>query len=359
MKIVIPRERANGETRVAATPETVQKLTASGYKLKVETDVGKASGFQNEDYYKAGAEIAERAEDLYAEDAIILKIRPPLDNEESLLHKGHILVANFQAYPYGESLKRLAKREISAVALDKIPRIARAQSMDVLSSQSSLNGYAAVLTAANLLPRAIPLMMTAAGTVTPARVLVLGAGVAGLQAIATAKRLGAQVAGFDVRAEVREQVESLGAKFIQVKAENNQNGVYAGKTSAEYQKQQRLLIAEQMTNSDIVITTALIPRQKAPILIKRDMLEQLPLQAVVFDMAAAWGGNVEGVEEQKIIKYGKITLVGDSYPAVRIPETASRLWANNVYNLLAATKLDEEDELIKQMMVVKDGKVIV
>ena len=148
MKIVIPRERANGETRVAATPETVQKLTASGYKLKVETDVGKASGFQNEDYYKAGAEIAERTEDLYAEDAIILKIRPPLDNEESWLHKGHILVANFQAYPYTEPLKHLAARGISAVALDKIPRIARAQSMDVLSSQSSLNGYAAVLTAA-------------------------------------------------------------------------------------------------------------------------------------------------------------------------------------------------------------------
>ena len=301
MIISIPRERRNGETRVAATPETVRRYVSLGFAVRVEQNAGRLSGFPDETYRQAGAEIVADTAALWKGAGLILKIWAPQPEEDAYLFPGQTIVANFQALDNRERAAVFAARRTTCFALELIPRISRAQSMDILTSQSNLAGYKAVLKGVNMLDRALPMMMTAAGTVPPARVLILGAGVAGLQAIATAKRLGAQVYAADVRPSVKEQVESLGARFVDVENEENfeDNGGYAGETSAAYQKRQQKAVAEQLAKTDLAVTTALIPGKPAPRLISAEMLRNMPEGSVVVDMAAAAGGNVEGSQENR------------------------------------------------------------
>ena len=275
---------------------------------------------------------------------------------------------NLEALASPARVAELAGQGMTCFALDMLPRISRAQSMDILSSQSNLAGYKAVINAVNLLPRAIPLMMTAAGTVSPAKVLVLGAGVAGLQAIATAKRLGAQVFASDVRPQVKEQVESLGARFLEVKTSETfeTSGGYAQETSPEYRRQQQLAVTEQLAKTDIAVTTALIPGKKAPVLITRGMIEHMPRGSVIIDMAAANGGNVEGSIDNQTVNVNGVTIVGNSNLASELPASASRLFAQNIYNFLAPMYQKEtkqivfnyDDELISKTCVAKSGELL-
>lgn len=368
MIIAIPRETTIGENRVAVTPEQVKKYSEWGFQVKIETSAGTASGFDDDDYLKAGAEIAPDAAQTYQHADIILKIWAPLPDEDRLLKPGQTIIANFQALAHPARVAELAKQGLTCFALDMLPRISRAQSMDILSSQSNLAGYKAVINAVNLLPRAIPLMMTAAGTVSPAKVLVLGAGVAGLQAIATAKRLGAQVFASDVRPQVKEQVESLGARFLEVKTSETfeTSGGYAQETSPEYRRQQQLAVAEQLAKTDIAVTTALIPGKKAPVLITRGMIEHMPRGSVIIDMAAANGGNVEGSIDNQTVNVNGVTIVGNSNLASELPVSASRLFAQNIYNFLAPMYQKEtkqivfnyDDELISKTCVAKSGELL-
>jgi len=368
MIIAVPVERAIEETRVAATPETVKKYAAWGIETRIEQNAGNRAGFTDKEYELAGAKIISSPQELYKHADIILKINAPLPEELTYLTSGQTIIANLQALSHPAHIKELADKGLICMALDMLPRISRAQSMDILSSQSNLSGYAAVIEAASRLNKAIPLMMTAAGTVPPAKVLILGAGVAGLQAIATAKRLGAQVYAFDVRPQVKEQVESLGAKFIEVSQEHFEaSDGYASETSLAYQKQQQAAIAAQLATADIVITTALIPGKQAPILITADMLKQMPEGGVIIDMAAASGGNVEGSIDGQIIKINNIEIIGNSNPATLIPATASKLFANNIYNFLAAQYqtngkrivFNFEEELVSKVCVAKGGKLLI
>lgn len=369
MLIAVPRELTSGETRVAAVPAVVKKYRAWGFQVRVETGAGLKAGFSDEDYKEAGAEIAEGAAEVYHHADIILKIWAPLPEEEAYLSRGSMIIANFQNLDSFERLEQLTTLGLTCFALEKLPRISRAQSMDILSSQSNLAGYKAVIEAVNLSQSAVPLMMTSAGTVTPARVLVLGAGVAGLQAIATAKRLGALVYASDVRPAVKEQVESLGGKFVEVEADVGfeASGAYASETSEEYKKAQELAVAEQLTKTDIAITTALIPGRPAPKLIKSCMLDRMPRGAVIIDMAAAAGGNVDGSVDRKTVEINGITIVGNSNLAAGVPHSASILFANNLYNFLASQYHSEthtltfnyEDELVKSTCIAKAGKVLI
>ncbi len=367
MIIAIPRELTIGETRVSATPETVKKYVQLGLLVRVEKGAGNAAGFSDEEYAAAGAIIYDTQKALYTHANIILKIRAPLIEEERYLVSGQVVVANFQALFRPERIRKFASKGLICMALDMLPRVSRAQSMDILSSQSNLAGYMAVIEAIGNLTKSVPLMMTAAGTLPAAKVLVLGAGVAGLQAVATAKRLGAQVSVFDVRAQVREQVESLGAKFIDVVEEANfeTDGGYASETSSEYQERQSQAIFGQLETADVVITTALIPDKKAPVLIKASMLSSLSKNVVIVDLAAAKGGNVEGTVDGQTIRIGRAQIIGASNLPSRIPLSASKLFANNIYNFLAFQYhkdsrqiiFNYDDELVNKVCVTKDGKV--
>ena len=369
MIIAVPREIAPGETRIAATPEVVKKYLRWGLPVRIESGAGLKAGFTDETYKEAGAEIAADAAAVYEHAGIILKIRAPLPQEDQYLSAGQIIIADFQALSRPSRIADFAKRGLTCFALELMPRISRAQSMDILSSQSNLAGYKAVINAVNLLDKAVPMMMTAAGTVTPARVLILGAGVAGLQAIATAKRLGAQVFASDVRPQVKEQVESLGARFVEVSPSENFEtaGGYATETSEDYKKKQRLAVAEQLIKTDIAVTTALIPGKKAPILITADMIKHMAPGSVIIDMATASGGNVEGSQEGKNIVVGGVKIVSGSNLAAEIPNSASRLFANNIYNFLAPMYHNEsrnisfnyDDELINKTCVAKSGQILI
>lgn len=367
MIISIPRERRNGETRVAATPETVRRYVSLGFAVRVEQNAGRLSGFPDETYRQAGAEIVADTAALWKGAGLILKIWAPQPEEDVYLSPGQTIVANFQALDNRERAAVFAARQTTCFALELIPRISRAQSMDILTSQSNLAGYKAVLKGVNMLDRALPMMMTAAGTVPPARVLILGAGVAGLQAIATAKRLGAQVYAADVRPSVKEQVESLGARFVDVENDENfeDNGGYAGETSAAYQKRQQKAVAEQLAKTDLAVTTALIPGKPAPRLISAEMLRNMPEGSVVVDMAAAAGGNVEGSQDNQTVRIGGVTVIGNSNLAAGVPASASTLFARNIFNFLNAmynpeTKnitFDFADELVAKTCICKDGQL--
>ncbi len=368
MIISIPKENSLGETRTAASPETVKKYADMGMTVRIESGAGEASGFSDRDFTEAGAEIVSDTAAVYQGADIILKVRAPEKSEDHFLQKGQVLIAHCQAKAAPERIREMSKRGITCFALDLMPRISRAQNMDILSSQSSLSGYAAVLEAVNRLNKAVPLMMTAAGTIPPARFLVLGAGVAGLQAIATAKRLGAQVYASDVRPQVKEQVESLGGKFLEVGEDESfeTDGGYAKETSASYQKKQAELIADRLAQTDILITTALIPGKKAPRLVNKKMLKNMPAGGIVIDMAAESGGNVEGTKDKEIVQFEGITLIGDSMPATKIPASASASFAKNIYNFLFAMYhaeskkivFDFDDELVKGVCVIKEGDVL-
>ena len=368
MLIAIPKETREGETRVAATPDIIKKYIQLGFDVQVQTSAGLDSGFSDKDYQNAGAQITPNQASTYKGAQIILKIWAPDHKELSSIEDKSFIFANFQAYDRKTEIPAFASKGITCFALDLMPRISRAQSMDILSSQSNLAGYKAVLEALNYLPSAAPMMMTAAGTIAPAKALILGAGVAGLQAIATAKRLGAVVYASDVRPQVKEQVESLGAKFLDIKTDESfeTSGGYAKETSKDYQAKQHLTVAEQLTKTNFAITTALIPGRPAPLLITKEMLQNMPSGSVIVDMATSHGGNVEGSQDNAVQIINDVIVIGNSNLAAKLPASASPLFAKNIFNFIETfydkaekiLKPDFNDQLIKSTCLCHDKKVI-
>jgi NAD(P) transhydrogenase subunit alpha len=368
MRIAIPRE-ADAEPRVAATPETVKKMKSLGAEVAVEAGAGLKSGILDSDYEAAGATLSASAAEAAGAAEVVLKVRRPTAEEAAQYQRGAIVVAIMDPYGNEAALKELADAGITAVAMELMPRISRAQSMDVLSSQANLAGYRAVIDAAAEFGRALPMMMTAAGTVPAARVFIMGVGVAGLQAIATARRLGGVVTATDVRPATKEQVESLGAKFLAVEDEEFKNaqtaGGYAKEMSKEYQAKQAALVADHVKKQDIVITTALIPGRPAPKLISRAMVESMRPGSVIVDLAVERGGNVEGAKPDQVAEIGGVKILGYVNTS-RIAATASQLYAKNLYTFLEilvdkntktlAVKWD--DEIVKAVTLTRDGAVI-
>ena len=372
MKAGIPREIEGNETRVALTPDVAARLANAGLELLVESNAGETAFFSDDDYRKAGVSVVADAASLYGDSDIIVKVHRPIFNEAlgkdelDLLPDGKSLIAMLQPLVNRDLVARLAEKRITSFSMDAIPRIARAQRMDVLSSMSSLAGYKAVLVGAGLLGKYLPMMMTAAATMPPARVLVLGAGVAGLQAIATAHRLGAIVEAFDVRPVVKEQVESLGATFIMIEEtaeETEDAGGYARELTEETQRRQRELIAEHVQAADLVITTAMIPGRPAPVLVTREMVESMKAGTVIVDLAAETGGNCElTVAGEEVVEHGT-TIAGPLNLASSMPLQASQLFARNVTNLLlhlvsdGELKLDFEDSITDGCCITHAGEI--
>lgn len=374
MKIAIPKERRIGETRVAASPDTVKKLVGMGFEVIVEKEAGLSASIPDEQYQEAGATIMKDFSSTVSQAQIILKVQSPLHKGEgeideiSLLPKDAILIGMLSPYTNREQFNYYVKSKITSFSLEFVPRITRAQSMDVLSSQTNLAGYRAIIEASQVFDRAFPMMMTAAGTIAPARVLILGAGVAGLQAIATARRLGAVVSAFDVRAAAKEQVESLGATFVFVEADESGEGSggYAKEMSEDYKKRQSAKIKEEISKNDIIITTALIPGKQAPLLITEDMVQAMKPGSVIVDMAIEAGGNCNLTELGKVKEKHGVKIVGYPQLATRIPRDSSALYARNILNFLSllydkeakTLKLELEDEILQAAVLTHGGKII-
>lgn len=364
--IFVARESAKGESRVAGSPETVKKLKGLGFDVVVEADAGAASMVLDADFEKAGATIG-KATDAGKAD-IVLKVRRPSATELKSYRKDAIVIAIMDPYDNQDALEAMAKKGVTAFAMELMPRITRAQSMDVLSSQANLAGYQAVIDAAHEFDRAMPMMMTAAGTVPAAKVFVMGAGVAGLQAIATAKRLGAAVSATDVRPAAKEQVASLGAKFVAVEddefKEAEAAGGYAKEMSKEYQAKQAELVAEHIAKQDIVITTALIPGRPAPRLVTKKMLASMKPGSIVVDLAVERGGNVEGSVADKVTKVGDVSIIAYSNVPGRIAASASLLYAKNLLTFLQSMvkdgeiTIDFDDQIIKDTALTHGGKLV-
>ena len=360
MRLGVPKETVPGERRVALVPEIVSRLIGAGFEVAVERGAGTAASFTDEAYAEAGAALVESAFDADA----VAKVQKPSADEVEALREGSLLVAFLQPLTDPEGIERLAARGVTAFAMESIPRITRAQPMDALSSQATVAGYKAVLLAADRLPRFFPMLMTAAGTVAPAKVLVLGAGVAGLQAIATARRLGAVVTGFDVRPVVREQVESLGATFLElgVSAEETEGG-YARELSADEQRRQQEELEARIAEFDVVVTTALVPGRPAPLLIPASAVAGMRPGSVIVDLAAEAGGNCELTEPGKQVERDGVTIVGPTNPASAMPYHASQLYARNVAALLqhlapqGELELDWEDEITAGACVTRKEEV--
>ena len=370
MKIAIVRERFEGENRVAATPETVGKLVALGGSVTVEKGAGLGSRILDADYVAAGATIAASADAALKGAEIVLTVRRPAASTLVGVAKGALVIGALDPYGNDQDVAALAKAGVTAIAMEFMPRITRAQVMDILSSQANLAGYQGVIEAAAQFDRALPMMMTAAGTVRPAKAFVMGAGVAGLQAIATAKRLGAVVSATDVRPAAKEQVESLGGKFVAVEDEEFKQaetaGGYAKQMSAEYQAKQAELTASHIAKQDIVITTALIPGRPAPRLITKAMVESMAPGSVIVDLAAERGGNVELTVPGKVIEHNGVTIIGYTNVQGRIPTTASQLYARNLLAFVTtlidakekALAINWDDELVKATVLTRDGAVV-
>ncbi len=369
MQIGVPAEVRPGETRVAATPETVKKLAQHGqHTVIVQSGAGAGASISDSDYQAAGASIARDAAEVYAQAAIVLKVRAPEPVELALLRRGSILVGLLNPHDTA-AIDALAVTGVTAFAMEAVPRITRAQTMDVLSSQANIAGYKAVLLAANEYGRFMPMLMTAAGTVKAARVLVLGAGVAGLQAIATAKRLGAVVEAFDVRPAVKEQVESLGAKFVEVPVTEDEKrqaetaGGYARQMSDEYRQRQSALIDERARAADIIITTALIPGRPAPVLVTEETVKGMKQGSVIVDLAVEQGGNCPLSERDCVVVKHGVRLVGHSNLPAMLAADSSALYARNLLNFVnllvdpktGALALNREDEIIAGALVCIDG----
>lgn len=358
------------EPRVAISPETVKKLTALGAHVKVEAGAGSRSRFSDDALKAQGAEIAASAAEALNGADILLKVRRPSADEVKALKPGALVIAMLDPYGDRAGLEALAGTNASLFSMEFMPRITRAQSMDVLSSQANLAGYKAVVDAAAMFEQAMPMMMTAAGTVPAAKAFIMGAGVAGLQAIATARRMGAQVTATDVRPAAKEQVASLGAKFVAVEDEEFKQAQtaagYAKPMSAEYQAKQAELVASHIKNQNIVITTALIPGRPAPRLITRAMVESMKPGAVIVDLAAERGGNCEATEPGKTVDVNGVRIFGPLNLAGEIPVNASSLYAKNLLAFLATLidkdektlKVDWEDEIVKGTLVAKDGNIV-
>ena len=367
MKIAIAAEIDPGEPRVAATPETVKKMIGLGAEVAVEPGAGVKSGILDADYTAAGATVGT---DAVAGADVVLKVRRPAADELKRYNKGALVIAIMDPYGNEAALKAMADAGITAFAMELMPRISRAQSMDVLSSQANLAGYRAVIDASAEYGRAFPMMMTAAGTVPAARVFIMGVGVAGLQAIATARRLGAVVTATDVRPATKEQVESLGAKFLAVEDEEFKNAQtaagYAKEMSKEYQAKQAALVAEHIKKQDVVITTALIPGRPAPRLITAEMVKSMKPGSVIVDLAVERGGNVEGVKSGQVTDVGGVKITGFNNMAGRLAASASALYAKNLLTFLE-TMIDKQtkslavnwdDEIVRGTALTRDGLIV-
>ena len=376
MHIAVLKERRAGENRVAASPDTVKKFIAAGAKVTVETGAGAGSNYSDAMFTEAGASIAPNAAAAAGSADMVFKIQKPMTSAEGTdeiryLKSGSILMAHLNALTDKPLMQALAKQGVTAFALELMPRISRAQAMDILSSQSNLAGYKAVVDAAATFGRAMPMMMTAAGTIAPARVLVFGAGVAGLQAIATAKRMGAVVYATDVRYATKEQVESLGGKFIVVDEEKMKAaqtaGGYAKEMDDDFKKKQAAAVHAEVLKADIVITTALIPGRPAPKLVTADMVAGMKAGSVIVDLAAEAGGNVDGtVKDQVITTANGVTILGHTNMSARLARDASMLFAKNILNFVTPMlekgtgnlKINWDDELVKGTLVTKDGNLV-
>ncbi len=365
MIVGIPKESKQRENRVALTPDVVKTLVAAGFECRVEAGAGNKSFFSDNMYSAAGAAVPADAARVWEAD-VVVKINPPQPGEAALMRQDGALISFVYAAANPGLVAEFVNKKITCFAMDAIPRISRAQKMDALSSQANLAGYQAVLVAANALPVIFPLMMTAAGTVRPATVVVMGAGVAGLQAVATAKRLGAIVEVSDIRPETKEQVESLGGKFIEVAGDDSLKveGGYVKAVSAEFLEKQKQLVSRHVEKADIVITTALVSGKKAPVLVTLDMVQRMRPGSVILDMAVEQGGNCEGSELDKVVVKHGVTIIGESNLPGLVPRTASDLYARNVAAFLThvATKdgfaWDAGDEIAKGSLVTHQGNVM-
>lgn len=368
--LFIPAEIMLGETRCAAVPETVSKLVATGLDVIVQSGAGTSLSLDDAAFEAAGAKVVKTAKDGYATADLIFKVRPPQIDETKLIKKHTIILSLFEGYVDPVRNAAIAKTGATVFGLEFVPRISRAQSMDVLSSQSNLAGYRAVIEGCYEFGRAFPMMMTAAGTIPPAKVLVMGAGVAGLQAIATAKRLGAIVSATDVRPAAKEQVESLGGRFVAVEDEEfkqaETDGGYAKAMSAEYQAKQNALIAETIRTMDIVITTALIPGRAAPKLISSEMVATMKPGSVIVDMAVEQGGNCALSKLDEIVKANGVTIIGHGNMPGRLPKDASSLYARNLMNFVGllwdkeagVLNINKDDEIIAGSLVAEGGQLV-
>lgn len=372
MQIGILREIREGETRVAVIPAEVKKMIKNDHKVTIETGAGERAAFSDEDYTAAGAEITKNPEKLFAESEVILKVQPPAFNkrlkvhEKELLQKGAVYIGFLSLFSESEIVKDFGEKQITSFAMEFVPRITRAQSMDALSSMATLAGYKAVLMAADMLPKMFPLMMTAAGTIPPAGALILGAGVAGLQAIATAKRLGAKVEAFDPRPVVKEQVMSLGAQFVEMEISEDTEtaGGYAKMQSEEFLRMEQEAIGARLPKIDVVVTTAQIFGRQSPILITEEMVTKMKPGSVIVDIAAEQGGNCELTEAGKTVEKHGVRIIGPVNLPATLPVHASMMYSRNISNLFhhlyqaEDRQLDFEDEITRGACITKKGELV-
>lgn len=365
MKIGVLKETKEYERRVALTPDVVKQLLKKGYSVLIELGAGETSYFSDKDYLDAGASVMS-PDEVYSGADLLLKVNAFTTSEIEKMKSGSACISYMYAYNQPEMVEALIGKRISSFSMDAVPRISRAQKMDALSSQANLAGYKSVILSANYLGKIFPLMMTASGTITPSRVLIFGAGVAGLQAIATAKRLGAIVEVSDVRPETKEQVESLGGRFLTVEGVEavKVEGGYASEVSAEFLQKQKQLVQDKIKEADIVITTALVMGKKSPILVTEDMVKSMKMGSVILDMAVETGGNCEISEINKtVVKHG-VTIIGESNLPSLLPTNASQLYATNISTLLMhlsskdGLKLDHEEEITKGVLITHEGELV-
>ena len=364
MNVGVARETSAGERRVALAPDALAKLAASGIEVLVETAAGEAASFLDSEYAEAGARIIPGPERLYDEADLVIKVQKPSEDEVDLLRSGQAIIGLLQPLVEVDLLRRIAERGVTAFSMDAIPRITRAQPMDALSSQATIAGYKAALLAAEHLPRFLPMLTTAAGTIRPAKVLVLGAGVAGLQAVATTRRLGGIVSAFDTRPIVREQVESLGARFLELEVVGEATeGGYATELPEDLHRREQELIATHVAESDAVITTAAVPGKKAPVLVTADAVGSMRPGSVIVDLAAETGGNCELTVPGEIVARKRVTIVGLRNLASAMPQDASRMYSRNVQALLlhlvedGELVLDFDDEITRATCVAHEGRI--
>ena len=373
MKVGFVVEGFPGERRVALVPGAISLLSKSGVELLMEAGAGRRAGFPDSEYAERGVQILNGRGDVFAAAEVILQVRTPGANPETgaddlaLMRSGQAVIGFAEPLTSGDTARALAERGANLLAMELMPRITRAQSMDALSSMATIAGYKGVLIAADSLPRMFPMLMTAAGTVAPARVLVIGAGVAGLQAIATARRLGAVVSGYDIRAAVKEQVESLGARFVVLDLESGgaeDKGGYAKAMGEEFYRRQRDLMANVLAEQNVVITTAAVPGKKAPILITREMVERMAPGSIIVDIAAERGGNCELTEPGETVESGGVSIIGPLNLPASIPYHASQMYARNIGTFLkylvkdGRLALDPEDEIVRETLVTFAGEVV-
>ena len=365
MNVAVPKEITAGERRVALVPDGAQKLAAGKLSVLVQSGAGRPAFFPDEAYEKAGARLVPDAATAYTDGNALLKVQPPTLEEVGRMQAGAVLISFLQPAWNGDVVKALARQRVTAFSLELVPRISRAQSIDALSSQANVAGYKAVLMAATRLGKFFPLLITAAGTVAPARVLVLGTGVAGLQAIATARRLGAIVEAFDVRPAVKEEVKSLGATFIELPLEAQEGqGGYAREQSPEFLRRQQELLGDRVAAADVVITTAAVPGRRAPILVTKEMVARMRPGSVIVDLAAETGGNTEGLKPGEVLDVGGVVIDGTRNIPSTVPVHASQLYSRNVTNLLLLLvkdgnlNLNFDDEIVKGSCVTHGGELV-